>query len=174
MKIKSLSGPELVRHMGAHILFDFRVKGGDNPCGFCLSFGNSCQIILQRGQGAASVPSIDMERSRCPNLRRLRIKHAMEFTQSNPCTNHPLLCPVCSAVVWKYNLELHLSRDHPTSNPGIYEDAYALANNSANGLTEIRCMEAAYNTVPRSSKKTSKASKLAVSLLHTSNIPLNE
>ncbi|EDR03916.1 uncharacterized protein LACBIDRAFT_331070 [Laccaria bicolor S238N-H82] len=37
IKTKSLSGQDLLKHIGAHILCDEAFKGARNPCGFCLN-----------------------------------------------------------------------------------------------------------------------------------------
>ena len=43
--IANMSGPELLQHMGSHILHDPHLKDTDNPCGFCLSTGDCAQSI---------------------------------------------------------------------------------------------------------------------------------
>jgi hypothetical protein len=39
ISVSHMTGPELLRHMGSHILHDPRLKDADNPCGFCLNTG---------------------------------------------------------------------------------------------------------------------------------------
>jgi hypothetical protein len=68
-------------------------KGADNTCGFCLNTGPICEIyLLRHGDNATS---IDMSKSRCRNLRKIKLKLAETFTEKQPCTNHPLLCQLC-------------------------------------------------------------------------------
>lgn len=168
VKVKSLTGPELVKHMGAHILHDHRVKGGNQPCGFCLSFGGACKIVLRRGRGADKADVIDKDKSRCPNIRKLQLRTAEEFTSNNPCTNRPLPCPVCEATVWKYNLEQHLDQHHPTSNKENYMYMYALHV----GLTPEECedtyMKATLKAPTRQGTRKAKASVLSISAHHSS------
>lgn len=101
--------------------------------------------MLHRGRGAGSHDMIDMRQSRCPNLRKIQLKSAAQFTEANPCTNYPLICPVSpSCVVWKYNLEQHLTQKHPTSNKELYAHIYALHFDAARNEDEEKAMKAAF------------------------------
>lgn len=104
-----MSGPDLLRHMGSHVLHDPQLKDANNPCGLCLSTGNQCTIrLIKRGK---AVDKIDMRNSRCPNLKKISLASAGKFTTKSPCTNVPLRCPLCPQVsdaVWKYNLCAHI------------------------------------------------------------------
>jgi len=115
--------------MGAHILHDASLKGANNPCGLCLNTGSVCEIhLICRGD----TTSIDSSKSHCQNLWQIKLKLAKEFTNHQPCTNHPLICPLCpktSLAVWKYNLKAHILLNHPSASPDLYEPFYHLHAN---------------------------------------------
>ncbi|KAF9473610.1 hypothetical protein BDN70DRAFT_937308 [Pholiota conissans] len=143
IKIDAFTGQDLLKHMGAHILNDPNLRGADNPCGLCLNTGQRCKIFLSQRAGTIS---IDQVKSHCPNLRSLSIKKAEEFSERQPCTNHPLLCPLCprgSMAIWKYNLTSHISLHHPSSNVALYEAVWCLH------ADEPRLMEAEWDKLKR-------------------------
>lgn len=148
--------------MGVHIKNDPRVMHSDSPCGFCLSTGSKCEIRLSRGRGGDHVAIIDMVNSRCPNLRSIRISNAATFTTRQPCTNHPLKCPICPAIVWKYNLESHIKVKHRTATLDHHKVHFAFSD------AEKRALEALYNKKTRVAKKTTAVSILKVSDAHSS------
>ena len=160
--IDSLSGPDLLKHMGAHILHDHKLYSRPSPCGFCLN--SQCEIHLSRhGQ----FTTIDMQKSRCPNLRKVRLKIAESFTERQPCTNHPLKCPLCTLIVWKYNLRNHITDTHPNANAALYESLYRLHP------SESTLMKGVFLAPTRSTKsKRSKAKALAISAGHSSRMAL--
>ena len=159
--ISQLTGPDLLKHMGAHILHDARMKDADQPCGLCLSQGGSCIIRFTKG----SNPQVDIKNSTCPNIFQIRLKSAAKFSQSSPCTNVPLQCPLCPPDslerIWKYNLHAHLS-SHKDTNPEFHKELYDLAEN------ELTLMKAVFLTKPRKSKNKSHApTKLTLSDVHS-------
>lgn len=166
VKVKALSGPNLVKHMGAHILHDYRLKNSNSPCGFCLSTSGYCTILLTRGRGRNGEQVINVKESKCPNLRKFTLKTASTHTEQQPCTNHPLHCPLCQAVVWKYNLHAHIINSHPTSNAELYKSQYGLHDN------ELTLMRAVFLTPTRQSKKKSKNGNLVISETHSSQMAL--
>ncbi|KAF8176494.1 hypothetical protein BJ912DRAFT_816867, partial [Pholiota molesta] len=85
-----------------------------------------CRIFLTQRAGTIS---IDQSKSHCPNIRAFSIKKAEEFTAKQPCTNHPLFCPLCqhgAAGVWKYNLKAHIQKEHPSHDVMLYETFWGL------------------------------------------------
>ena len=104
----------------------YTFKGADNPCGFCLNTGSICEIYLRHGDSAAS---INMSKSWCQNVCKIKLKLAKSFTEKQPCTNHPLLCELCprgAPAIWKYNLRSHILAKHTSANPNVYEPSYHL------------------------------------------------
>lgn len=160
--IDTLSGPDLLKHMGAHILHDNNLRGRLSPCGFCLN--SQCEIHLTRhGQSL----TIDMQKSHCPNLRKVRLKIAESFTDRQPCTNHPLKCPLCTLIIWKYNLKAHITGAHPNANVSLYESLYQLHG------SELTLMKGVFLARTRSTKNNrTKAKALAISAGHSSRMAL--
>ena len=90
-----------------------------------------CKIVLKKGKGQAGKLSIDMEASTCPNLMRLSITVAAVCSDSSPCTNHPMICPLYNdselhSVVWSYNFRFHLLCRHPRVSMEDYNDIIVL------------------------------------------------
>ena len=147
MVIASLSGPELLKHMGAHILHDLPLKDVPNACGLCLGTLGGCVIHLVT---RSKVTLVSNERSRCPNMRKFKLGVAAEFTERSPCTNHPTACPLCPAdapAVWKYNLQSHIVAVHPTATVDLYKKHFEISD------AERTLMKAAYLAKPRMSSK---------------------
>ena len=99
------------------VLHDHRLYSRPSPCGFCLN--SECEIhLICHGQ----FTTINMQKSRCPNLRKIRLKIAESFTERQPCTNHPLKCPLCTLIVWKCNLRNHITDTpgHPNANSTLW------------------------------------------------------
>jgi hypothetical protein len=65
------------------ILCDEVLKGAKSSCGFCLNTGTLCKIYLVVRSDAAM--SINMAKSHCQNLRRIKLKLAENFTMTQPC-----------------------------------------------------------------------------------------
>ncbi|KAG6818758.1 hypothetical protein H0H93_002077, partial [Arthromyces matolae] len=166
--ITELSAPKLLNHMGGHILHDSRMRD-QVPCGLCLSTDASCSIRLKKGTGGA--PVVDMEKSRCSNLRSFSVAAAAKHTQKSPCTNHPLECPLCIdvVIVWKYNLKTHITQAHPTAKVDLYKDHYDVT------ADESVLMMAEYRTTPRTSyKRRNTDTVLAISELHSTRMVLRD
>jgi hypothetical protein len=114
--------------MGMHILHDPSLIGAVNPCGFCLNTGDRCSINIVKGKGRKGALMVDIN-SRCPNTAKLSIASASKYVANNPCTNHPLRCPICrdnAEPIWKYNLRSHIERVHPTATLDDYKEEFKL------------------------------------------------
>ncbi|KAJ6575901.1 hypothetical protein B0H10DRAFT_1717438, partial [Mycena sp. CBHHK59/15] len=111
---------KIVEHMAIHILFDRNppIDRDSYPCGFCLSTGSFCSILLKKRKGRDGANQIDMNQSRCPNLVNLGLANTAKSSDKRPCTNVPLYCPIpsCADVIWKYNLKNHIQKTHPSAN----------------------------------------------------------
>jgi len=166
VSLSKLNGPALLTHMGAHILHDPRLRDDKSPCGFCLNSGSLCVIRLVV---TSKLTTIDMKATRCSKKRKIAIKAASTFTPRSPCTNHPLVCPLCppnSPAIWKYNLRSHIVGSHPTANPDLYKPLFELHND------ELTLMKARFKIAPRKSKREKQIAPLQVSDLHTSRMAL--
>lgn len=168
--LTALSAPALVTHMGAHILHDPRLSGANSPCGFCLNTGGLCSITLTL---TSKNTVIDMKASRCPHLRKLALAPAAAFTPpSSPCTNHPLVCPLCTEnasrtvpAVWKYNLRSHIISVHPRADVDLYKNLYEISE------AERLMMMRAFKVKPRRVKRDQGVS-LAISDAHSTRVSL--
>jgi hypothetical protein len=169
IKTGLMSGQDLLKHMGTHILNDASLRGAEDPCGLCLNTGGLCEIYLQQRSDTISV---DQKKSRCPNLRPFQIKKAEEFTVRQPCTNHPMFCPHCprgGPAVWKYNLRTHLQTKHASFNPNLQEPLYRFHPD------EEQLMKAEWEKLKRHRNRPSKESssrKLKISDGHSSRLAL--
>lgn len=164
-----ISVPVLLRHMGAHILHDPKLKGTSSPCGWCLRSGPGCAVYVRKN--GRDGYKIDPDLSRCQSgVRVFSFKPASEFTKRSPCTNHPLLCPLClkgSPAVWKYNFLSHICTVHPTANPELYKELYQL------DPAESTLMKEEYLKKHRNSKSAKKQRKiLKISEAHSSRVAL--
>ena len=156
--INSLSGPDLLKHMGMHILHDHKLYSRLSPCSFCLN--SQCKIHLSR-HGQFTI--IDMQKSCCPNLQKVCLKIAESFIEHQPCTNHPLKCLLCMLIVWKYNLQNHITDTHPNANTALYKSLYRLHP------SESTLMKGVFLAPTHSTKsKRSKAKALTISAGHSS------
>jgi hypothetical protein len=147
LRLDKSSASELVSHMGMHILHDSALKNVVNPCGFCLAPGSLCSVRLKKEQGKKVGMQIDMQNSRCQhnNQVRLSLTGFAKSTDSSPCTNIPITCPLSPAAsnaVWKYNLEAHLKIIHPTANTSKYEALYEVSK------SEFIALKNLYNSKP--------------------------
>ncbi|KAG2109580.1 uncharacterized protein F5147DRAFT_575743, partial [Suillus discolor] len=161
-------GPKLIEHMGGHILFDQDLRDKHNVCGLCLSIG-LCEIRLARGAGGSEV--VDISRSRCPNLFKIKLKNARKSTKHSPCTNTPLHCPYCdsnAAPVWKYSLSRHIDILHPSANKARFEELWRIDDEESTQISTKFKMKA------RKRKQMTATSMLRISEEHSSRVALRQ
>ncbi|KAG2123473.1 hypothetical protein DEU56DRAFT_717092, partial [Suillus clintonianus] len=159
-------GPKLIEHMGGHILFDQDLQDKHNVCGLCLSIG-LCEIRLVRGAGGSEV--VDISRSRCPNLFKIKLKNARKSTKHSPCTNTPVHCPYCdsnAAPVWKYSLSCHIDTLHPSANKARFEELWRLDDD------ERTQVSTKFKMKPRKRRQVTATSTLRISEQHSSRVAL--
>ena len=89
------------------------------PCGFC---GRStslddrgCDVTLRTVGGVVHIES------NCPHAEDFTYSSALKGSKTTPCTNVPILCPLCPAprnprdnspAIWKYNVPQHIQTNH--------------------------------------------------------------
>ena len=128
--------------MAAHIQYDPTISPTQALCGFCLRPSPLCQIFLKKRTGRQGTYQIDYTRSNCPNLstnQRLRYNQAAKSTSTSPCSNVPIVCPLCpdhSAAVWTYFLELHFATCHKLR-PQNFPIRYEVSASEKTALKEI-------------------------------------
>jgi hypothetical protein len=67
---------------------------------------------------------VNFTRSKCANKVHFSYSVASLSTDSSPCSNVPLHCPICPAsepCVWRYNFQHHLQAKHPAISLPCYE-----------------------------------------------------
>lgn len=127
------SAHRILEHNAAHILFDSHLKRGDELCGLCLRPAPACIFYLKKGKGSKSTDQIHMKKSSCANMLGFSYSVAEESTQTAPCSNVPIRCPICpetnaTPVHWRLNLEQHMkSRHREISNLVPYEHLWKIS-----------------------------------------------
>jgi hypothetical protein len=155
-----------------HILHDNALKTVANPCGFCLAPGSLCSVRLKKGQGRKAGMQIDLQNSRCQhnNQVKLSLNSFAKSTDASPCTNIPIMCPLCPAAsdaVWKYNLEAHLKTVHSTANISEYKAHYEISK------SEQVALKAAFLSKPRwTAKRIRNLVNINVSEAHSLRLSL--
>ena len=131
MTFNPLHRQPIVEHISAHILHNPSVNRSSKLCGLCLRCMPLCKIVWKKGKGQAGKLSINIEASTCLNLVRLSIAVAAVYSDSSPCTNHPIICPLCDnsephSVVWLYNFQFHLLHRYPRASMEDYNNILVL------------------------------------------------
>ncbi len=169
------TGQRPLEHIGAHILHDPGINREDEPCGRCLRPSSICRIFLSKGAGGSYKLNLNRS-SGCGNPGYVfRYSVAATSTSTSPCSNVPVICPLCTdtkhlPAVWKYNLRYHISAHHPSALLSRYKHLWELTE------FETKKMAAFWNerhsTVIRRPGKSKEAFKIIISEAHTSTIAL--
>lgn len=143
----------------------------DEPCGVCLRPSSRCRIFL--GRSGTGHPNIDMKKTfGCGNMKALGFRYsiAMESTDSSPCSNVPLACPLCPAktspAVWRYNFTYHMRQAHPDANLSDFETIHSLSKFEIDFIDSI--WEERLTIVSQQAGKSKASSNLLISEAHTS------
>ncbi|KAF9003280.1 hypothetical protein BDQ17DRAFT_1242113, partial [Cyathus striatus] len=110
-------GQHMLEHMGAHILFDAgTINSKGVLCGLCLHPPSICRYFLMKGKGAHGSTRINQQASHgCLMKMKFSYGIAAESSQSSPCSNVPIQCPICpktDLAVWKYFMKHHFEEKH--------------------------------------------------------------
>lgn len=166
-------GPRLLEHFGAHVLFDQNINRVDEPCGLCLRPAALCLYYLKKGKGVKGKLKVDKERTRsCPIKSTFAYTVASTSTPSSPCSNVPVLCPLCSKLepaVWRYNLSYHFNAVHPNADLRKYTHLWKLSKFETDEMKKI--WDDRQRVVVKRPRKT-KNLTLVVSEAHRSQIPI--
>ena len=132
---------KVLEHIGAHLLFDTSLDTSLELCGLCFRPSPLCIFYLRKGKGAGASQQVDMRKSRCPNLiKGFSYQSAAMESTSSPCTNVPLICPLCpatSGAIWKYNMPAHLRNSHPSALQASYASMFTISGSERAGLAKI-------------------------------------
>jgi len=96
---------------------------------------------------------------------------ASASTKSSPCSNIPILCPLCPKIepaVWRYNAKYHFGLAHPNADPKKYHHLWDISNFE---IQEMKKKWADRHHVPVKQAKKSKSAPLVISDAHRSQIP---
>ena len=105
----------ILEHMAAHIQHDPTLSPTQEVCGLCLQPSPLCQIFLKKWTDVKGTYQVNYMCLSCPNLstsRHLQYTQAAKSTSGSPCSNVPVICPLCmdhAAAVWTHCLELHFT-----------------------------------------------------------------
>ncbi|GJE96106.1 hypothetical protein PsYK624_122990 [Phanerochaete sordida] len=177
-RLADVSAPIQLRHIGAHILHDPKLKGVESACGWCLRVGLSCAVYIRKNSRGGYTVDTRPNRSRClGGVRTFSIKAAAKFSDTSPCTNHPIVCRLCPAgspAVWKYNFESHLRSAHSGITIEQYASRYKLELDMlVIDSREITLMKRAYEKRRRHSKNKKKILQtLKISEEHTTRLAI--
>ncbi|KAG6813973.1 hypothetical protein H0H87_008801, partial [Tephrocybe sp. NHM501043] len=138
-------------------------------CGLCLRVSPMCLIFLKKGKGSGALPSIDQKKSTCVNLVHFNYASAISSTDSSPCTNYPVVCPLCPAkapTVWTYNLATHYVLRHKIASHDNHPLTHFVAHSESDKIKGIWDSQLKPKAT-RQSTKTVKA-PLMISEAHSS------
>ena len=167
------SNPQRVlEHMAAHILYDVTINRHDELCGLCLRPATMCRIFIRKGRGTTASYGIDLKRSLCINLTRFNYASAARSSESSPCSNVPMICPLCSKddpAVWAYNLASHFCLRHKLT-PMHFPIQSHLSTSEREGLKKIWDSRFKVRATRNSAK--SKLAPMMLSEAHSSRLAL--
>ncbi|EIW85618.1 hypothetical protein CONPUDRAFT_70379 [Coniophora puteana RWD-64-598 SS2] len=154
------SGPRVLEHVGAHILFDPSLDKTAELCGMC---GNNvtlsgCVFFLRKPKGSGTSIQVHHKRSRCTNYVKFSYQPA----------NVSVACPLCpddKPAVWKYSIEAHIRLHHNLNTPSARD----LINSCVLTVSENAGMLGKWTTRYKHTRlsKKSKPSQLLVSDAHS-------
>jgi hypothetical protein len=127
----------VLEHMGAHILYDAKLNSSEERCGLCLKPAPMCHIYLKKGRGSQAKYSMDQKKSNCPNLVRFNYTNTATSSESSPCSNIPIVCPLCSTgspAVWMYSLHAHFRERHRLTSVAHYPSRILLSQFEKDGM----------------------------------------
>lgn len=162
----------VLEHMAAHILYDNSINRHDEFCGLCLRPVAMCRIFVRKGRGTNASYGIDLQRSSCINLARFKFANAARSSEGSPCSNVPVICPLCSRddqAVWKYNLDSHFRTRHRLT-PQHFPIQFHLSTSEKEGLKKTWDSRFKIRATRKSAK--SKPPPMMLSEAHSSRLAL--
>jgi len=126
-----------------------------------------CAISLKKGCGGLWGYTVDIKRSNCINLMRFQYVSAGTSSESAPCTNIPIICPICnpkSPVIWTYCLDSHF-RNHRELVPVDFPIKQQLSTSETEGMRTI--WKNRYQIKKKQNLKNKKILPLVISNAHT-------
>jgi hypothetical protein len=175
VKLDRSNAQRVLEHMGAHILYDTTIDG--EACGLCLRPSPMCRLVLKKGRGADASYSLDLKKSTCANLMRFQYTSAEQSSKSSPCSNVPIICPLCPAqnpAVWTYNLHIHFREQHKIVSPLQYPVKVQLSECEREAMKKIWDTRFKFDTMTRKHRnlKNKKDVPMRISEAHSSRLAL--
>jgi hypothetical protein len=164
----------VLEHMGAHILYDAKLNTSEERCGLCLRPAPMCHIYLKKGRDAQAKYSVDQKKSNCPNLVRFNYMNAATSSESSPCSNVPVVCPLCptaSPAVWTYSLHAHFRGRHRLTTAAHFPTRVQLSQSERDGMHRVWKARFKQHKSYRSKKKL-RNPPLAISQAHRSRLSI--
>ncbi|KAN0131280.1 hypothetical protein V8E53_010984 [Lactarius tabidus] len=130
----------VLKHMGAHIFYDRTMNTSEEYCGLCLCPSLMCQIYLTKGCGTGGSFSVDQSKLTCPNLVHFNYKSAARSSEKSPCSNVPIICPLCLAgnpTVWTYSIHSHYRTCHQLTSIAHFQTHVELSQSKKYGMKRV-------------------------------------
>ncbi|KAH9177425.1 hypothetical protein EDB89DRAFT_1844866, partial [Lactarius sanguifluus] len=170
VKLDQKNAQRVLEHIGAHILYDTALNTSEERCGLCLRPASMCPIYLTKGRGVGGRVSVDLSKSKCPNLVRFNYKNASQSSERSPCSNVPVVCSLCqpgSPAVWTYCLHSHYRTRHEINSTDYFPNRVELSQSERDGMKQVWAARFNKRKSYFSKKKTRKT-PLVISEAHRS------
>ena len=117
-------GADARHHIGAHLLFDDQwTQRPTFPCGLCgmrpvVPYTDSASLVSGCPTALVRKGSTFNHKGACKLAGEPKYNHksALSSVEGSPCTNVPMLCPLCpqkpGVAVYKYDMEKHWRAGH--------------------------------------------------------------
>lgn len=173
VKLNQSDAQQVLEHMGAHILHDSTLNPSQEVCGFCLQPSPMCKLLVKKGCGASATYRVDIDSSSCINLIWFNYASAAYSSETLPCSNIPIICPLCppkSSGVWTYSLHAHFCDQHKLTLHTQYPMKTHLSQSEKDGMKRI--WDTQFNAPNTHNPKKKKVPALLLSEAHTSQSAL--
>lgn len=161
---------KVIEHMALHILSEPGLTSSLPICSLCLQPPLLCQYFLKKGKGAKANLKVDDVRSKGCRLKvNFTYGTAMKYTKSLPCTNVPVICPICPAdepAIWRYFLKGHMYSKHKKELADKHCKLWYISKVESNAIKKKYSQRASLGVVTEP-----KSVPLKVSEAHRSRIP---
>ena len=140
VKLNQSNVQQVLEHMGAHILYDTTLNHSQEVCGLCLWPSPMCRLLVKKGHGALVGNHVDIDNSSCVNLIQFNYVSAACLSESSPCSNVPIICPLCppkSPGVWTYSLHAHFRDWHKLTTHTQFPMTVYLSQSEKDGMKWI-------------------------------------
>ncbi|KAF6751588.1 hypothetical protein DFP72DRAFT_1135958 [Ephemerocybe angulata] len=169
-----VNAQRVLKHMGAHILFDPAVNRLDYPCSLCLLPSRVCKYYIARGKGANGSWHVDGKRTTgCTRKINFQYRTAESSTDTAPCSNVPIRCPLCpdEPSIWRYNLRQHFVGTHSTEAAAQYQELWEIGEDERTAMRFV--WDKRQPKGPKCAPRKKAGPTLVASKQHSSSIALS-